>query len=280
MTRRYEVVPGYFIQDTSDPGVLPAIPQRFGLADESPERWTSFVAQIKKLNDLADARSEYKVFFLGRHGEGFHNFAISKYGSKAWDNYWSKLDTDGEITWGPDPELTQLGIEQAMNVQQAWKDELPFGLPLPDRLYCSPLTRAMKTCEITFHDTILNDIRKVMVSELCREENGVHTCDKRNVKQYIEKAFPLFEIEDGFTEEDELWDPNIRETRDQVVQRAKAMIDTIFETDTAHTFISITAHSGFIQGFMKAVNKPIIAIPIGGVLPVVVKARLEIRLAN
>ena len=27
----------------------------------------------------------YKVLFLGRHGQGWHNVAETKYGTKAWD---------------------------------------------------------------------------------------------------------------------------------------------------------------------------------------------------
>ena len=99
-------------------------------------------------------------------------------------SYWSKLNGDGEIVWGreflqlsncidslikgnpsADPELTALGESQAVAAHEAWKSELEFGLPIPGRLYCSPLTRALHTYEITF-DGILPDDKHPVVLEV------------------------------------------------------------------------------------------------------------------
>lgn len=49
-----------------------------------------------------------------------------------------------------DPKLTTLGEEQARIVNQEWKNELSFGLSVPASRYCSPLTRATRTCLLTF----------------------------------------------------------------------------------------------------------------------------------
>jgi len=38
-------------------------------------------------------------------------------------------------------------------------------------------------------------------------------------------------IEKGLTEEDLFWDPDVRETDEQVVERAKLVLDVIFEQD-------------------------------------------------
>ena len=38
-------------------------------------------------------------------------------------------------------------------------------------------------------------------------------------------------IEKGFKEEDVLWDPDVRETEEQVVERAKLVLEVIFEHD-------------------------------------------------
>ena len=72
-----------------------------------------------------------------------------------------------KFTLGPsaDPELTPLGENQAVAVHEAWKSELKFGLPIPGRLYCSPLTRALRTCEITF-DGILPDDKHPIILEV------------------------------------------------------------------------------------------------------------------
>lgn len=47
------------------------LPPRFGLLDDSPERWTTFKAKIDALNRDAPAGTAYKVFWLGRHGQGY-----------------------------------------------------------------------------------------------------------------------------------------------------------------------------------------------------------------
>ncbi|KAF8693835.1 hypothetical protein AX14_002251 [Amanita brunnescens Koide BX004] len=266
----YEPLSGYFIQDDLDPSTLPAIPPRFGLRDDSDDRWRSLHAHLVRLNETAEPGTSYKLFFLGRHGQGFHNLAEQKYGTKEWDEHWSKLNTDGEIRWGPDAELTPLGIDQAADARSAWKEELAFDAPLPDKMYCSPLTRALRTHQITYQDHIPPG--RPVVIEFCREENGVHTCDKRRSRTYIHQTFPLFETEVGFTEDDELWSPDARESLEHVMHRANCVLNYIFNDGHAHYVVAITAHGGFIRAFMRVLNRVTGTIPTGGILPVLVKA--------
>ncbi|KAL4081443.1 histidine phosphatase superfamily [Scleroderma yunnanense] len=214
-----------------------------------PSPWTRFKASIQQLNvDTLDP-VQYKVFFLGRHGEGYHNVALPKHGRQArqpaWDDYWSKLNGDGVLTWGPDPVLTPRGEGQVDEVHAEWQKEHRFGIPLPDKLYCSPLTRAIQTNERTFSGLLPGD-RKTNIRELL----GIHTCDKRRTRSYIQETFPEYVIEEGFAEEDQLWNPDIRETCNDIDVRAKEVLDMIFECDTEH-FISITAHGGFIKAFLR-----------------------------
>jgi hypothetical protein len=128
------------------------------------------------------------------------------------------------------------------------------------------------------------DIYKVDYSifQNCREENGVHTCDKRKTRTYIATSYPHFIIEDGFTELDELWSPTVRESEVQVAERARKVLDVVFQNDIDGlckmnsilfilkllifilAVISITAHSGFINGFLKAVGRPSFEVPTGG----------------
>ena len=35
-----------------------------------------------------------------------------------------------------------------------WEREMAANIPIPRKLYCSPLTRALQTCEITFKSVI------------------------------------------------------------------------------------------------------------------------------
>jgi hypothetical protein len=72
----------------------------------------------------------------------------------------------------------------------------------------------------------------------CREGYGEHPCDKRHTKTVLLECFPEFEIKGGicvdsgvfteFTEEDELWRVDERESREHVAARARAVLDRIF----------------------------------------------------
>ena len=38
-------------------------------------QWQKFEKQVEALNDAASSNTVYKVLFMGRHGEGYHNAA-------------------------------------------------------------------------------------------------------------------------------------------------------------------------------------------------------------
>lgn len=48
-------------------------------------QWQRFTQVVDSLNADADLDTVYKVLFMGRHGEGFHNAAESYYGTPAWN---------------------------------------------------------------------------------------------------------------------------------------------------------------------------------------------------
>jgi len=147
----YTYVPGFFAQDdpNADPNAIGALPDRFGLLDSSPGHWEKFEHDITNLGLKGGPNDSIKVFFLGRHGEGFHNLVEAKYGMQA-RNDWSKLDGDGTLVWGPDALLTPTGIQQAEDVHNKWLCEIPSGIPVPTVFYSSPLTRAARTLEVTW----------------------------------------------------------------------------------------------------------------------------------
>ena len=47
--------------------------------------WQRFAFYVRQLNRDAAAGTQYKVLFMGRHGEGYHNVAESYYGTPAWN---------------------------------------------------------------------------------------------------------------------------------------------------------------------------------------------------
>ena len=57
----------------------------------------------------------------------------------------------------------------------------------------------------------------------------MHTCDNRKTRTYIANSYPCFVIEDGFTESDELWSPTVSESEEQVADRARKVLDGVFQ---------------------------------------------------
>ncbi|KAF7322223.1 F-box domain-containing protein [Mycena kentingensis (nom. inval.)] len=270
---KYESIPRIFSQGAHGavPDAIGAAPPRFGLLDSSERRWPNLLKRIKQLNERETGAAIYKLIIFARHGQGVHNVAEAKYGSGAWNERWAMLEGDGELTWGPDPSLTSLGECQATDVNALWHSELAAGAPLPEKLYCSPLTRALQTQQITFAGI---QTPRVVILENCREEYGAHTCDRRRSKTLIQQRFPEFDVEAGFAEEDKLH-TQVRETSQHVTRRAKLVLDHIFTHDVDSVVISITAHGGIINGFLRAMGRDPYGLPTGGVLPVVVRGWCE-----
>ena len=198
-----------------------------------------------------------------------------------------------------DPRLTDTGEKQARDARAAWKCELSrdVPVPVPQRFYCSPLTRAIRTFELTFENLFPEPPRPVIlevtpqmprylstntfITQNCREEYGLHTCDKRRRQSELKNEFSNIEFEEGFEEEDELWTPEEHENRASVERRAKLVLDRIFLNDHDATCalapysssnpglsrdldISITSHSGWINAFLRVVGRENYALPTGG----------------
>lgn len=146
-------------------------------------------------------------------------------------------------------------------------------MPAPQSYYASPLYRTLDTCRLTFSGLSLPSDRpfRPLVKEMAREVLGEHTCDKRSTKTVIETAFPEFTIEPGFSEEDELWRADDRETDDEIDVRQRKLLDGVFEND-AHAVISLTSHSGAIRSLLRVVGHREFALLTGGLIPVLIKA--------
>jgi len=79
---------------------------------------------------------------------------------------------------------------------------------------------------------------------------GVHTCDRRSSKTYIIENYPSYKIEPDFTENDELWVPDLRESDSAQTARSKELLDDVFSHDDS-TFISFSSHSGEIAAILR-----------------------------
>ncbi|KAJ5494319.1 Histidine phosphatase superfamily clade-1 [Penicillium fimorum] len=289
-TIKYSVVPGYFLQDeeSTDPSTFDYTAENFGLigraypADKDSRKhksltqWERFYNQVNKLNDHSPPHVEYKVLFLGRHGEGYHNAAESYYGTPAWNCYWSELDGNGTSTWA-DAALTPEGSSQALKANAFWQKEInEQRIHTPDVYYVSPMTRTLQTANLTFTGLDLpkhSASFKPTIKELFRESISVHTCDHRRSRNYIHSLFPHWRIEQGFSEEDELWNGVTGESSGaQDIRSAQALGDVFFSSSKKNSFVSITSHSGEISSLLRVVGHRTFKLNTGSVIPVLVRA--------
>ncbi|TLD38691.1 Calcium channel [Venturia nashicola] len=284
---KYTTVTGFFAQDENSTvaSTFNYATENLGLLNRTyptdsefdpkaaKTQWQRFEHYVQHLAEESADNEQYKLIYMGRHGEGYHNVAESFYGTPAWDCHWSELDGNDTITWA-DAHITPKGEAQALVAHEFWKKGLVEAkIPAPEKYYSSPLDRCAATANLTFKGLDLPEKRgfKPVIKELMREALGIHTCDRRSSKSAIHSRWPYFEFENGFAEEDPLWVADVRESNSQLDARVKTLLDDIFTNDD-HTFISFTSHSGAIGGLLRVLGHIPFSLQTGGVIPVLVKA--------
>lgn len=274
---RFETVPGFFKQllPETDETSFDYFKENFGKL----KPWPQIASEISELNKSSPDNVVYKLLLLGRHGQGYHNLVNIIYGDKEWNSTWLHRTTDGKYVWGPDPELTELGLSQAKDNHNQLAVELQQGLHLPTRWFASPFRRSIDTLIGTWDGHVhLNSVNPLIMEDL-RETLGVHSCDKRSPRRVIaEKYTPKgFIIEAGFAEEDTLFKDDYREkVWEQAVRQDRAFQSIFNATDKQKDeFISVTSHSGSIRTQLLVLGHRAFAIGTGGMIPVVVKATYE-----
>ncbi|SMR63825.1 unnamed protein product [Zymoseptoria tritici ST99CH_3D1] len=283
----FSYVPDIFTHDTLATG--PNTPRaetlpRFGILErqyetDTPEdafksQWQRLAKYLQHLNAKAPYEEQYKVLFVARHGEGVHNVKEREVGREQWNEYWSRLEGDGNLTW-VDPRLTNKGLEQAKAAGKFWIDANAVDMvPLPQKFFTSPLTRCLQTVEATWADVPMPESQpfQPVVVEATRELFGVHTCDRRSARSAIEFAFPTFKIEPSMTEEDELWSADFRETAEDHGKLWRDFLSQLFE-DSDSTYVSVTTHSGATRALYTVLGHPDVWTAAGSVVPIVVCAR-------
>ena len=263
----YTTVTGYFLQDepTTNATTFNFMTTNFGLINRTypadstlrhhhhnRTQWQRFQHQLTQLNRDAPPGTAYKLLYLGRHGDGYHNDAQAYYGTPAWNCYYSELDGNSTVTWS-DARLSPLGITQALAVNHFWASEIANQkIPTPQTFYTSPLTRCLQTANYTFTGLDLPARYPFIpeVKEYFREGISGHTCDRRSNETYIRDLFPIYRIEPGFTQDDELWVALHGETNIDQDVRSKKVLDDVFSTDGS-AYISITSHSGEIASLLR-----------------------------
>lgn len=288
---RLQSVPDYFRQTdpTTNASDFSFLTTNFGLISRSyssdpsypsekpkPTQWELFYHHLATLNANASPSTSYRLLFLGRHGQGYHNIAETFYSTIAWDCYYSTLDGNGTVTW-KDAHLTPVGQGQARTASEFWNLQIrDQRMQTPQSYYISPMDRAIETADITYRNLKFPPSSAPydpLIKEMLRETNGVHTCDSRSPLPVIRSRWqdPPYRIEKGFTENDELWDPDLRETPSAHTERMLKALDDILRQDES-TVISLTVHSGVIAAILRGVGHRVFGMETGGIIPVLVKA--------
>lgn len=140
------------------------------------------------------------------------------------------------------------------------------------------MRRCLRTTQLAFSPCIeAKPGIKPVIKEGLRERLGVHTCDQRSDKTWIARAYPGFEIEEGFVEKDELWQPERRETIEEHTVRSKELLQDIFKHDDSQT-VALVAHSGTMMALFAATGWKKIPVAAGAVYPLLIcrtRARSE-----
>lgn len=236
-------------------------------------QWQRFARLVASLNAHAPQNVDYKLLFLGRHGEGWHNAAESYYGTPAWNCYWSILDGNETAVWA-DAHLTEAGIEQAVIAHEFWLHLIEDQkIVPPQNYYTSPLYRCLSTANLTFSGLPLPPNHPFIPNVKAKLREGIseHTCDRRSNRTYIHDHFPSYIFEPGFPEYDQLWTGVTAETSSAQDLRSKQLLDDIFSSDRS-TYLSFTSHSGEIASILRVLGHRVFSLRTGAVIPVLVKA--------
>ncbi|RLV93939.1 putative phosphoglycerate mutase [Spathaspora sp. JA1] len=277
----FEVVSGFFKQTDPKTDDL-----KFNYSFENMGRlksWEDIISELQQLNENASDNESYKLIFFARHGQGYHNLVIQKYGLQAWLDKYHAMTTDGETTWAPDAALTETGIKQAQENNQLWKQEIRLGAPIPSKFYVSPMQRSSNTCVLTWNDIKSQDQRPV-VKEKLRETVGTNLCDMRSTKTVIDQRFGQYGFVTDEIVEQDIYFTDVRETMVEQSIRVNQFLQELFEQDLqndgavdktkAHekTFVSTTSHAGTIRCFINVLKHRHFTISTGGMIPIVIKA--------
>ncbi|XP_020594075.1 phosphoglycerate mutase-like protein 2 [Phalaenopsis equestris] len=204
-----------------------------------------------------------KILHLVRHAQGIHNVE----GEKDHSAYMSP-----ELF---DAHLTPLGWNQVDNLH---RHVIACGLNKKiDLVITSPLLRTMQTAVGVFGGEALVDGvkgRPLMVEnagnsgrpaissldsppfvavEACREHLGVHPCDKRRTIREYQTLFPAIDFSLIESNEDILWEPNVREPNEEVAIRGMKFFNWLLTR--RETEIAVITHSGFLFHTLRRFGK-------------------------
>jgi broad specificity phosphatase PhoE len=184
-----------------------------------------------------------KVIHIVRHGQGYHNVA-------------GELDHANYMSWEyADASLTDLGWLQA-EVLHEHVDATGIKAQV-ELVVVSPLMRTLQTAAGVWGGATLSGLGKAphpaiapanslkfVANEWCREQNGMHPCDRRSSVTFYKKSFPYVDFSEVGTDEDTWWSETKRETVQELFTRARTFVRWLL--DRPESRIAVVSHSSFI----------------------------------
>lgn len=195
-----------------------------------------------------------KVIHIVRHGQGYHNVA-------------GEVDHLSYMSWDYlDASLTELGWQQS-EALHAHLDATGIKAQV-ELVVVSPLLRTLQTAAGVWgggaaldesatplmvsglgkapHAAIAAPPKglKFVANEWCREQNGVHPCDRRNSVSFYKARFPMVDFSEVSTDEDTWWHDTHRENAQELFARARTFVRWLL--DRPESRIAVVSHSSFI----------------------------------
>jgi broad specificity phosphatase PhoE len=164
-----------------------------------------------------------KILYWIRHGVAEHNELFKTIGERA---YTSLIDT----------RLTSKGRMQSLELSKNIPDNI-------DLILVSPLSRTLETRRLIFDTQQIeaNKVQTIVLDELIEHPQGVHICNKRNSRTYLNNLYPKYIM--NFAEEIE-WDGRL-ETYESLDKRIANIYDFIHTRSEKH--IAIVCHNSYIK---------------------------------
>ena len=184
------------------------------------------------LHRFAGATKSFALTHPRSSPPGTHNLAVLQAGGHD-----GGLQEEEYKNWAwHDARLTDLGKEQAAGL-------LPkMAAHTVDVVLVSPLSRAVQTGLLGVPPG-----PPFVATELLRERNGRHPCDKRRARTALTADFPTVDFSALTAEEDDSWTPE-REPWADLVGRAGAFLRLLVTRPEAH--IAAVTHNDFLQALL------------------------------
>jgi len=157
---------------------------------------------------------------------------------KTWKQFTNTPDNPYVMQEILDAPLTHKGRGQAIKLQPrvcAFENQ-------PELVVLSPNCRALQTGILAFQSLIGHV--PFLAHEMCREENGVHWCDKRRPASNQMMEFPQIDFSLLESEEDPLFRDDRRESKVELGERIYKFLEWLSQRPEQH--VAVSSHSGWL----------------------------------